>query len=189
MNVSSSGSTPGNLLTMLGRGAIAFAIIVAASGATYVAAASSINQGADVAGTAFRLDPPDVPPLELRAASDMFELINAERASNGLDPLTPHDQVGAAARAHARDMATNERLQHIGSDGTDAGNRMVREGFNWGSWGENIGAGFLTAQPLFDAWIGSPGHRAQILGAFTFMGVGAEGSADGTPYWVFLAAT
>jgi uncharacterized protein YkwD len=187
-------ATPNILLAMTGRAVVAVAILVAASGATYVGAAGSINpgsinQGAEVSGTGFRLDPPSVPPLELRIAVEMFELVNVERASRGLNPLTPHDQVGAAARAHAGDMAVVDRLQHIGSDGSDAGTRIAREGFNWGSWGENIGVAFTTAQPVFDAWMGSDGHRDQILGAFTFMGVGAEATGDGTPYWVLLFAT
>jgi uncharacterized protein YkwD len=41
------------------------------------------------------------------------------------------------------------------------------------TWGENIAAGQATPKEVVDAWMASPGHKANILREeFTHMGVG-----------------
>jgi hypothetical protein len=52
--------------------------------------------------------------------------------------------------------------------------------------GENSAGGFTTAQAVFDAWKGSPGHNANMLGNYVVIGVGracVSGSRYGC-YWV-----
>lgn len=54
---------------------------------------------------------------------------------------------------------------------------------NWHAWGENIAAGHQP-KTVVQAWIDSPGHRANLLGDFTHLGVGyvPDGKA---PYRIF----
>jgi uncharacterized protein YkwD len=75
------------------------------------------------------------------------------------------------------------RMTHTGSDGSDAGDRLLRAGFDWHAWGENVAAGQTTVKQAFDAWMGSDGHRAQILGNFTVIGLGAAQGSSGNIYW------
>jgi uncharacterized protein YkwD len=43
----------------------------------------------------------------------------------------------------------------------------------WSYWGENIAMGFGSSASVFNAWMASPGHRANILkAAYTQMGIG-----------------
>jgi uncharacterized protein YkwD len=49
----------------------------------------------------------------------------------------------------------------------------------WSSVGENVGAGG-SAGSLFDALVDSSGHRSNMLGDFTHMGIGAWRDSSGT---------
>ena len=135
------------------------------------------------------------PPAAVRGArarpdrSQVVELINIERARAGLPALVWHDQVAAAAfsplRRHGRPP---NAMSHTGSDGSDAGDRLAALGFRWAAWGENVAAGYTTAEPLFDAWMASSGHRRQMLGEYTYIGIGVAAAADGTVYWTLVVA-
>lgn len=150
-----------------------------------------LDEPAHVERSALRLAPPDHPHLtpEQRAAHDMVAIVNLERARRGLPAYEWHEQLGDAAYGHSVDMAARRKLQHAGSDGSNAGLRLTRAGFVWTTWGENIGAGFSEPQTLFTAWLESPPHRPQLLGDYRYVGVGAVASSDGTPYWTLVVAS
>jgi uncharacterized protein YkwD len=64
---------------------------------------------------------------------------------------------------------------HIGSDGSTLGVRISREGYVIAGEGaaENIAGGFQTPDSVVTAWMGSAGHRANILNAgYEHLGVG-----------------
>ena len=67
-----------------------------------------------------------------------LNLINLDRLSRGIHPLTWDPQLSEVARAHARDMMETKKISHTGSDGSAPLERMRRAGVrvNWG--GENI---------------------------------------------------
>ena len=75
------------------------------------------------------------------------------------------------------------RMTHTGSDGSDAGDRLTRAGFVWRAWGENVAAGYTSVQSVFDGWMASAAHKAQILGNFAYVGMAAVASSTGTVYW------
>ncbi len=80
-------------------------------------------------------------------------------------------------------------MSHAGSDGSDAGVRISRAGFSGNKWGENVAAGYSSANTVVAGWMGSPGHRANILNAnFTSIGVAYAQSSDGTMYWTMVLA-
>ena len=85
--------------------------------------------------------------------------------------------VAATAAAHSADQAARRTMSHTGSDGSNAGQRLTRNGVTWQSWGENVGAGFNDPAVLLQAWLNSPTHRPIVLSAsYTRVGVGV---ADG----------
>ena len=56
---------------------------------------------------------------------------------------------------------------------------------SWTNLGENIAYGQRTADEVFQAWMNSSGHRANILNpAFRDLGVGLAYNGSGRPYWV-----
>ncbi len=160
-------------------------LLVAATITTGVMTAdalSIIRQPATATKRAVRVDPPDPGPNS-GDVTTVVTLINNARARAGLRAVSWNDQVTAAARAHSIDQAAMNRMTHTGSDGSDAGDRLTRAGFVWRAWGENVAAGYTSVQAVFDGWMGSPAHKAQILGDFLYVGMGAVASSTGTVYW------
>lgn len=170
----------------------AIAIAVTISGASMVfGAAGQFDEGADVAKPALRLETP-VPAAstpEQRVAHALADIINVERARRGLPEYEWHELVATAATAHSEEMAANRFMRHRGNDGSNAGIRLRRAGFDWSNWGENIGAGQIEPGSLFTAWFNSNSHRPQLLGDFRHIGIGVAAAGDGTLYWTMVVAT
>ena len=68
-----------------------------------------------------------------------------------------------------------------------AGQRLSDCGYGGSTWGENIAVGSrgIDATTIFNGWLASPGHLANIeAAAYTVTGVGvAVQSGSGTTYW------
>lgn len=107
---------------------------------------------------------------------------NAEREDAGCDPVTLDSRLSAAAQAHAADMAANDYFSHTDQDGGDSSDRMHDAGFGGSRTGENIAYGQETAAEVVATWMGSSGHRHNILNcAYDRIGVGYDARGD---YWV-----
>jgi uncharacterized protein YkwD len=145
-------------------------------------ALSGIGSAATASRKAVRVDPPRAGP-NTGDLTLVVGMVNTARAGAGLAPVAWDARVATAAQAHSADMAAMNRMTHTGSDGSDAGDRLLRAGFDWRAWGENVATGQTSVQSAFDAWMGSPGHRAQILGGFTVIGLGAAQGSNGLIYW------
>lgn len=90
-----------------------------------------------------------------------------------------NSQLELAAYSHSSDMYRNRYFSHTGSDGSSAGVRIDRTGYNWMAYGENIATGFTTEKEVVDAWIKSPGHCKNLMNkAYKEMGVARVGN-----YW------
>lgn len=118
----------------------------------------------------------------------MINRINAARAARGLPPLVHNQQLAEAALGHARDMARNPGMVHIGSDGSDGGQRIRRAGYNWQQWGEVVGWGFNgDTDAMIEWWLNSPPHAPYILTeAMNEVGIGYVYAPDSQwkHYWV-----
>ncbi|SCG57707.1 CAP domain-containing protein [Micromonospora halophytica] len=120
-------------------------------------------------------------------AQQVVDLVNAERAKAGCGKLGIDDKLMTAAQRHSQDQADHQKMSHTGSDGSDAGDRIDRVGYAWRTYGENVAWNQKTPAAVMDAWMNSPGHRANILNcAFTEIGVGVA-SSNG-PYWTQVFA-
>lgn len=105
--------------------------------------------------------------------AQVIALINQERANNGLSGLASSGALGNSSRNHSLDMACNNFVDHIGSNGSTFGSRISLAGFSFSTAGENIGAGQGSPADVVAAWMASEGHRVNILNAsFTHIGVG-----------------
>ncbi|NLD75713.1 MAG: DUF4214 domain-containing protein [Acidimicrobiales bacterium] len=124
------------------------------------------------------------PPAPERWVSDTLRHINAERAKHGLPALVLCAPLANSARGHSADQARNDRLDHRGSDGSQADTRITRAGYRWTAWGENVAAGFTESDKVVAAWMKSDTHRAIILSSkFVHIGFGRVASAGGKLYW------
>jgi uncharacterized protein YkwD len=117
--------------------------------------------------------------------SRVAELINEERAKEGLAPLAIQSQLTTAARLHSADMACNNFFSHTGSDGSSSSLRVARQGYIGSYIGENIAAGYSTPESTVNAWMNSSGHRANILNVnYIELGVGYV-YRSGSPYGAY----
>jgi len=98
------------------------------------------------------------PDLEAR----MLDLLNAERAQQGLTPLRADPELAEVARAHSRDMLARGYFSHVAPDRRDPFDRMRAAKVRYLIAGENLALAHTLAaahRGLMD----SPGHRANIL--------------------------
>jgi uncharacterized protein YkwD len=120
-------------------------------------------------------------------------MTNFARAHAGLPPLGhPRDLVRAAA-GKAGDILGCDEFSHEAC-GREFTYWMRRSGYLDGNcWraGENIawGSGRLgSVRSIFGAWMHSPGHRENILGRYSQIGIGLEVGTldgyDGAAVWV-----
>lgn len=122
----------------------------------------------------------------------ILSLVNQERSKAGLNALTLSQKLDQAADGHSTRMAAGDFFSHTDPQtGTSAGDRIEAAGYTgWSTWGENIAAGQTTPEAVFQGWMRSSGHRANILNSsFTHMGVGYHslnndtGSVNYSRYW------
>jgi uncharacterized protein YkwD len=103
----------------------------------------------------------------------VIDLVNAERAAQGLHPLTVDDNLATAVRDHSEDMGLQGYFSHTSLDGRTVPDRITAAGYSFNTYGENIAGGQPTPEAVIDAWMGSSGHRANILSPiFCDIGVG-----------------
>ena len=143
--------------------------------------------GGLVAALAFALAMPAAPTsADPQLDSDelaFVTLINNYRAQNGLGPLSIDWEMQASSDWMSTDMGQKAYFSHTDSLGRDPWTRMCDFGYCYNTWmGENIAAGFSTAQSVFTAWQNSPGHNANMLGAnYNAMGI-SKVCTTGSPY-------
>lgn len=128
-------------------------------------------------------------PISVRAESTsetLFALINAERARNGETPLTRDPQVDQLATAWASTMASQGRAEHRPLT------KDLLNSHGWKNLSENIYgpvSGPASAKAIFQAWMGSSGHRDNLLRSSSKLGgVGVVTTSSGSVYAVFNAA-
>lgn len=110
------------------------------------------------------------------------------KAMPPVPPVAAHDAFRAAARGHAKDMATRNYFDHNSPEGKGPADRIRAAGWlNPGYSGENIAAGNPTAEGTINQWLKSPGHCENMLDKdFKMIGVGyfQNPGAKYTHYWV-----
>ncbi|WP_308130073.1 CAP domain-containing protein [Kitasatospora aureofaciens] len=121
-------------------------------------------------------------------AQQVVDLVNAERAKAGCAPVTAEPRLAGAAQSHSDDMADRNYFDHASPEGYHADHRIEATGYRWSTWGENIARGQKDPAAVMDAWMNSPGHRANILNcAFKQLGVGVR-TGSGGPWWTQVFA-
>ena len=91
----------------------------------------------------------------------VLALVNAAAGGRGLRTALAADRLAAVARAHSADMRDRAFFDHVDPDGLDPFDRAERAGLR--ARAENIAYGQPDPAAVMDAWMNSPGHRANIL--------------------------
>ncbi|MFJ7953599.1 CAP domain-containing protein [Lysinibacillus sp. NPDC096418] len=112
---------------------------------------------------------------------EVVKLTNAERTKAGLAPFQTDSKLMAAAREKSQDMQSKNYFSHTSPTFGSPFDRMKALGISYKAAGENIAKGQRTPQEVVQAWMDSPGHRANILNTnFTHIGVGYVKTGN---YW------
>ncbi|MFE9537567.1 CAP domain-containing protein [Streptomyces sp. NPDC006691] len=123
-----------------------------------------------------------LPSAEVSAAATVMSLVNQQRAQAGCSPVAADPALAALATAFSDDMAARGFFDHTDPDGHTPWDRAAKAGVQ-GLGGENIARGQADAKAVMDAWMNSPGHRANILNcAYKSLGVGVH-FGPGGPWW------
>jgi uncharacterized protein YkwD len=119
---------------------------------------------------------------------EFMNLINDHRESMGLKALVHVDGLQAIVEEHSSEMATGAVA--FGHDGFSSRCTLGRQVIGGGNWcGENVAEGQKTVTGAFNAWMNSPGHRANIENSrASHTGFGFAKNSSGTMYWtqIFL---
>ena len=123
----------------------------------------------------------------------VFQLVNRQRAANGLPEVIWSDEVAKVARVHSQNMAKYKFFEHRGLDGLMVTDRAYSLGVkNWWAIGENLALNRGFANPTettVESWMKSIAHRKNILAErWKESGVGIARAADDSLYFtqVFL---
>lgn len=122
----------------------------------------------------------DVKALEQK----VIDLVNQQRAYNGLPALKANWEVSRVARYKSQDMIDKRYFAHQSPTYGSPFNMMENFGIRFSAAGENIAYGQRTPQEVMNSWMNSPGHRSNILNrTYNQIGVGVAKSSNGTFYW------
>lgn len=92
----------------------------------------------------------------------LYDAVNRERASLGLQQLHWDTALANAARLHTSLLAANDALSHRFSGEADLQTRLRMAGASFRVVAENVAEG-SDVESLHAAWMNSPPHRANIL--------------------------
>lgn len=103
-------------------------------------------------------------PAAGASAGTFTSLLNSERGSGGLAPLSSNGDLAAVASRWAASMASSDQLAH--------NPQLTSQVSGWRFVGENVGYG-PDAATIHRALMDSPSHRANILDTqYTQVGIG-----------------
>jgi len=103
-------------------------------------------------------------PAAASEADTLHSLVNQARAANGLGALARNGAMDSVALNWANAIAAAGALSHNPNySGQIPG--------GWSSAAENVAQGYPSGSSMHDGWMGSSGHRSNILGDFTDVGI------------------
>lgn len=155
------------------------------------------NQGApekpevpEKPGTPEKPEKPETPDQGTDTENQSFamrviELVNQERAKEGLPALVYDAGIEKAALVRAKE--TEKSFSHTRPDGKSFSTALTEAGVTFRGAGENIAYGQRTPEQVMEGWMNSPGHRANIMNKdYKKIGVGYYQNANGVNYWTQL---
>jgi len=122
---------------------------------------------------------------------NIINITNKYREENGsLNSLKMDNNLNESAREKMEDMFQNQYFEHNSPDGVGVGDLGEQVGYDYILIGENLAIGnFNNDLALVDAWMNSPGHRANILNKnYVDIGVAVgQGFFNGKKIWMAVS--
>ena len=117
----------------------------------------------------------------------VFVLTNQQRLGNGRKVLQHNSKLDAAAKAKLDDLFAQQYFEHVSPDGRGPAEVVIAAGYAYVRVGENLALGnFANDTELVQAWMNSPGHRANILSSgYQELGIAVgQGQYEGRQVWI-----
>ncbi len=111
--------------------------------------------------------------FDINSVSQVLFYTNKERGELAIKPLSQSRILNIIAGLRADDLFANQYFEHTSPDGNSVSNLALKEGYEYFLIGENLALGnYASEQEIVNAWMGSPGHKANILNSkYTELGV------------------
>ncbi len=126
-----------------------------------------------------------------RAPVSIQELLartNEARKERLQPPLVLNPALAQAAELKAQDMISSHYWAHTSPSGVTPWTWFKQVGYQYAAAGENLAKGFYAADAVVAAWMASPEHRANVLGAYTEVGFAViDGQLDGSKTRIIVA--
>ncbi|MEK7555589.1 MAG: CAP domain-containing protein [Patescibacteria group bacterium] len=116
----------------------------------------------------------------------VIKFTNIERVKAGLSPLKENAGLDISSSIKAKDLLDKQYFAHESPSGIGVADLAERAGYGFILIGENLALGnFKDDQALVQAWMDSPGHRANILNTkYKDIGVSViKGMFEGRTTW------
>ena len=107
---------------------------------------------------------------------EILRLVNEHRDGIGKAVLSRNGTADNIAKEHTDYMISKSEISH---DNFNARFQQLQQQVAAKGAGENVAAGYPTAKSVMDGWINSAGHKANIEGNFTHIGIAAVKDAQG----------
>ena len=121
----------------------------------------------------------------LTVADEILQIVNDHRLSIGENTLEINTLATNLANEHTEYMIAQNDISH--DDFNQRSDRLIDEE-NATRTGENVAYGQRSASAVMEAWLNSSGHRKNIEGDFTHIGIGVIKNDAGVYYFtqIFL---
>jgi len=152
----------------------------------------ALNQGVEKVVKTVSNPPPLIAKLSTPKAflthDGVLLWTNKERKDvSALPALAGNITLDLIAEKRLKDMFDKQYFEHISPQGIGAADIAEEVGYSYISIGENIALGnFENDEKLVEAWMNSPGHRANILNTkYTEIGIAVgKGTYEGRSTWI-----
>ena len=122
------------------------------------------------------------PKGEEALVNEVYDYTNLFRKSKGLGGLVLDEKLNVIAQQHSQNMADGKvSFGHRGFDNRYELAKKVHP--ELGYIAENVAYGPTTGKEVVKRWENSEGHRKNMLGKFSLIGIGVAKSKDGTIYY------
>ena len=114
---------------------------------------------------------------------EILELVNQHRKYLGLNSLKRNATADHLAIEHTNYMIAHSKISH---DNFNIRFQELQQKENARSAGENVASGYQDASSVMNGWLNSTGHKANIEGDFTHLGLAAIKNTQGKYYFTQL---
>jgi hypothetical protein len=94
---------------------------------------------------------------------DLTTLLNSKREQLGLNTLKESQKLDQAAALKAQDMVAKGYFAHQSPQGATPWFWFGQAGYTYTYAGENLAVGFIDSPEVFNAWLNSPSHKANMV--------------------------